>query len=89
MNRNNRRRKNSRRFAFSNILKKDVMMERLEDRIVLAYVSGDFGWAASIESASVQAQNSELTTRSLTVDTVGNVYQVGYFTGTVDFRMVN
>ena len=58
MNRNNRRSKNSRRFAFSNILKKDVMMERLEDRIVLSYVSGDFGWAAGIDSSSISIENA-------------------------------
>jgi hypothetical protein len=83
MNRSNRlKNKNSRRFSFSNILAKEVLLERMEDRIVPAYVSGDFGWAASFETGNV---NVVQIVRSSTIDSAGNVYQVGSFTGTVDF----
>ena len=88
MNRSNRlKNKNSRRFSFSNNLAKEVLLERMEDRILPAYVSGEFGWAASIDSANAQVQANDgwLTTRSTTVDAAGNVYQVGSFSGTVDF----
>jgi len=54
----------------------------LEQRIVPAYVSGDFGWASTFETGNVQI---EQYVRSSAVDSSGNVYQVGSFTGTVDF----
>jgi len=83
MNRSNRiKNKNSRRFSFSNILAKEVLLERMEDRIVPAYVSGDFGWAASFETVNINIGDG---TRSSVVDSSGCVYQVGSFTGTVDF----
>ena len=54
----------------------------LEQRIVPAYVAGDFGWASTFETGNVNIEN---VVRSTVVDNSGNVYQVGSFTGTVDF----
>ncbi len=83
MNRSNRlKNKNSRRFSFSNILAKEVLLERMEERIVPAYVSGDFGWASTFETGNISIENA---VRSSVVDSNENVYQVGAFSGSVDF----
>ncbi len=66
--------KNSRRFSFSNILAKEVLLERMEDRIVPAYVSGDFGWAATIENTFGWPSSSISTSAT---DSNGNIYLLG------------
>jgi len=76
------RRNRGRRNLVSNILGFDASIKELEQRIVPAYVASDFGWASTFESTTV---NIEDGVRSSVVDSSGNVYQVGSFTGTVDF----
>ena len=76
------RRNRGRRNLVSNILGFDASIKELEQRIVPAYVASDFGWASTFESTTVNIEN---VVRSSAVDSSGNVYQVGSFTGTVDF----
>ena len=57
MARSRNRVSNRRRFSFSNFLSKAILTEQLEERIVPAYVSGDFGWAATVETTSVNVEN--------------------------------
>ena len=62
----------------------------LEQRIVPAYVAGDFGWAASIDSTQAVVDpgyNLPFGARNsaLAKDISGNSYIVGYYSGTVDF----
>ena len=76
------RRNRGRRNLVSNILGFDASIKELEQRIVPAYVASDFGWASTFESTTVNIENN---VRSSIVDSSGNIYQVGSFTGTVDF----
>lgn len=74
----NRKRRN----IVSNMIGWDAVSNSLEQRIVPAYVSGDFGWASSFETTQLYANN---IIPSSAVDSQGNIYQLGSFTGTFDF----
>ena len=74
----NRKRRN----IVSDMIGWDSVSNSLEQRIVPAYVSGDFGWASSFETTQLYANN---IIQSSAVNSQGDVYQLGSFTGTVDF----